>query len=82
MIELSMTTAAMLYLSITMAILLGLWLFQHYKSRQKKIVIIEEELLVCEYCHFAYMEDRSKGVTQCPQCQSYNKCNVYKAKKK
>lgn len=73
MIELSANTAVMLYLGATLGVLLGIWAWQHYTSIRKKVVTVEHELLVCEYCHFAYLETLGKKVTQCPQCHSYNK---------
>lgn len=73
MIKVSSTTAAMIYLSLTMMVVLGLWVYHHYISRKKKIIIAEEELLVCEYCHFAYLASISKKLTKCPQCQCFNK---------
>jgi ribosomal protein L37AE/L43A len=73
MIELSPTTALMLYLGMTLSVLLGLWIFQHYRYRHKKILSSEKELFICEYCHFAYLDEGTKKITHCPQCQSYNK---------
>ncbi len=78
MIELTPITALMLYLCLTLATLMGIWGWHHLSSRKKKIVITEQELLVCEYCHFAYLAQISKGVTKCPQCDSFNKLNRYK----
>jgi len=72
-IELNLNTALMLYLGVTMGILLSLWIFSHYSSRRQKISIIEQELLICEYCHCAYLSDLNKTISQCPQCQSFNK---------
>ncbi len=73
MIELTPTAALTLYLSLTLAVVLGLWAYQHYKSRHKKLITAAHKLCVCEYCHFAYLGELGKEVTQCPQCQSYNK---------
>ena len=78
MIELSPTTAFMVYLSMTIGVLFGIWVYQHYQTRKKKIISSEKELFVCEFCHFAYLEEGIKPVTQCPQCQSYNKNNTFK----
>lgn len=78
MISLSANTAIMLYLGFTLSLLLGLWIYQHYRLRLKKIVILEKTLLVCEYCHFAYLDNQGKKVTHCPQCKSFNKNNQYK----
>ena len=77
MITLSTTTATMLYLCLTLIVLLGLWTYQHYCSRKKKINVSEQELFVCEYCLFAYLADQSKSVNRCPQCLSYNKDNSH-----
>jgi uncharacterized paraquat-inducible protein A len=73
MIELSANTAMMLYLSITLTVILGTWIYQHYDSKKRKIVTSEHILHVCEYCHNAYLADDFKKVTQCPQCKLFNK---------
>jgi uncharacterized paraquat-inducible protein A len=78
MIELSANTAFMLYLGMTLAVLLGIWTWQSYDSRRNKSISLEQELFVCEYCHFAYLEEGIKEVTRCPQCQSFNKHNTWK----
>lgn len=77
MIELTPITALMLYLAFTLFTLLGIWAWHHLKSRKNKVIIVKQELLVCEYCHFAYMEQIGKDVTTCPQCGSFNKNNRY-----
>jgi uncharacterized paraquat-inducible protein A len=71
-IELSPTTALMLYLGFTLTILLGAWLYSHYSSRHKKILPLEQELHICEFCHFAYLDTNAKKITRCPRCQSFN----------
>lgn len=76
MIELSTSTAIMLYLGLTLCPLLGLWIFQHCLSRHKKMELSDQELHVCEYCHFAYLEEIATKITQCPQCQSYNRNKI------
>lgn len=75
MIELSANTALMLYLLITTAILLSIWSFYHYSRRSKQSIPLEQQLYICEYCHFVYLEEMTKQVTKCPQCQSFNKDN-------
>jgi len=67
----------MLYLLLTLIVLFSLWGYQHYALRKKKVIVSEEELFRCEYCHFAYLADHAKKVTKCPQCGSYNKGNKY-----
>lgn len=80
MIEMTSTTAAMLYLCLTLTILLGFWGYDHFRSRRRKVEILSQELLVCEFCHAVYVADIAKQVTQCPQCQCFNKNNTYKKK--
>lgn len=72
MIELTAGTACMIYLAMTLFLLLGFWVYQHYRYRDKKITTPEKNLLVCEYCHFAYLKDSAKKISKCPQCQSLN----------
>lgn len=73
MIELSPSGALMLYLGMTLAVVLGLWIHQHYRSRHKKVLTAENDLQVCEYCHCAYLADRGKALNQCPSCKLINK---------
>lgn len=73
MIEVSQTTAFMIYLCITLGPLLGLWAFQHYTKRHRKLDLAEKRLYVCEYCHYCYLDLHTHTITRCPQCQSYNK---------
>jgi hypothetical protein len=73
MIELSPTTALMLYLSFTLGTLLAIWGIHHYSSRKKKVNLSNQKLHICEYCHFAYLGKVDTTVSKCPQCSSYNK---------
>lgn len=77
MIELSPSIALLLYLGLTMGIILGLWVFQHYRSRTQTIFTQEKNLHVCEFCHHAYLAETTRDVTQCPQCKSFNKSNRF-----
>lgn len=80
MIDLHPNTALMLYLSFTLAILLGLWTWHHVKSRKKKISLNEQDLFVCEFCHFVYLGSASNKITKCPQCLSFNEKNKFQTK--
>jgi hypothetical protein len=72
MIEISLTTALMIYLCMTLGALLGMWGLQHYFSRKTKLEVAQHQLFLCEYCQFCYLEDPQKEVTRCPQCHSFN----------
>lgn len=73
MIELSPITALMLYLCATLSVLLGIWIFQHYRMRSKTILSPEKNMQVCEFCHFAYLAENTEKVTRCPRCKSFNR---------
>lgn len=72
MIEVSLTTALMIYLCLTLGSLLLIWGLHHYFSRKSKLIIEKHQLYMCEYCQFCYLEEISKSVTRCPQCRSFN----------
>jgi uncharacterized paraquat-inducible protein A len=73
MIALSFNTAFMLYLGFTLVILLAFWGYNHFRDRKRVIVTHEQKLIVCEFCHFAFLDKSFKDVNQCPQCHSFVK---------
>ena len=81
MISISAVTAFSLYLSVTMAILFGAWLFYYMRHGQRKIHTTDKRLLVCEYCNYVYLLDRSKSITKCSQCGSLNNTAYSKREK-
>lgn len=77
MIELTFNTIFILYLSLTLMGILGMWIYSHYRMCRRKIFTSEKALFVCEYCHFAYVEDHAKQLNRCPQCNLFNQHNAY-----
>lgn len=78
MIELSQGTALLLYLGITLICILGVWIASHYRSRKRCFMPLEKELITCEFCLFAYLDESAKKITRCPKCDSYNKVDKKK----
>jgi ribosomal protein L37AE/L43A len=76
MIEITFNTAFMLYLCLTLTILLGVWAYYHLQERNRIIVSSEKKLIICEYCHFAYVDRSLKVIHQCPQCQLFSKGKI------
>ena len=72
MIELSPQAAIMAYLCIAIAVMLVLWLTQHFKTRQKTIITTEKKLITCEYCNSPYLAKIEKNISKCPKCHSLN----------
>lgn len=77
MIPLSPNAAITLYLGLTLFALAGVWVFFYYSSKKKQYVFCRQCLYICEFCHFAYLDDTDKSVTPCPQCKVLNKNNKY-----
>ena len=77
MIELTFNTIFILYLSLTIAAVLGIWFYSHCRMRRRTFFTTEKALFICEYCHFAYLEDSIKQLNRCPQCGLFNKQNGY-----
>lgn len=72
MIELTPTSALMVYLGLSLIFILGVWFYQYYYSLKKPLPIMEKELHVCEFCHFAYLDTGAEKITRCPRCNSFN----------
>lgn len=78
MIEVTAATAFLLYLAMSLAVLFILWSYRHFRECKKTIISPSEELFLCEYCHFLYMEKSNRSITRCPECHSFNKNNRYR----
>lgn len=77
MIELTFNAIFLLYLSLTLSSVLGIWIYSHYRGKKRKIFTEEKALFICEYCHFAYVEEGVKELNRCPQCGLFNKENTF-----
>lgn len=73
MIELTPDAACMLYLSIAIGTLIGIWLYQHKRSKKKEVLSFETKHFRCEFCKTSYLDDAIKPLTRCPACHSLNK---------
>jgi len=77
LIEISLHTAIVIYLTIGLALLFTLWIKDN-KERSRKIRPTPLfQLYICEYCRFPYLDETDRPVTRCPQCQAMNKDNYY-----
>lgn len=77
MIELTFNSFFILYLSMTLAFILSIWLYSHYTRKRKIFFQTEKALYICEYCHFVYLAETTQVGTRCPQCSLFNKQNFY-----
>ena len=73
MIELSPNTAFLIYLGLTLTTILALWIVSHYRTYKRQFLPLEQELNICEFCHYAYLDRGDKKITKCPCCDSFNR---------
>jgi hypothetical protein len=73
MIELSAETAFTLYLLFCIFCVFAVWGFGHFKKREKKLEVLKDVLVVCEFCQCPYMAGVAVAVSTCPECGLFNK---------
>lgn len=69
MIEVAPETACILYLGLALSLVLIIWLF----TKKKEIAPFHREMRTCEFCQHSYLEEASKSISRCPQCQLLSK---------
>jgi hypothetical protein len=80
MIELTFNALFLIYLCGAISFVMGIWIYSHYRMRNRVFLPIEKALCICEFCHFAYVEESSRQLNRCPQCGLFNKQNMLKGK--
>jgi hypothetical protein len=82
MFEIGADTAALLYLSGTILLIVIVWLKYEKKPKKKDFLSFPSKHFVCEFCRGGYVDSPSKPFTRCPQCQFLNKNVFLKTKEK
>jgi hypothetical protein len=72
MFQVSISTAFLIYLAITLGSLLCLLVIRLFKKQISSTQLQEKILFSCEYCHLKYIDKQTTNVTQCPHCESFN----------
>ncbi len=72
MIDISFSTACLLYLGLMLGGVFFVGLYLYSKKRDLK-KFESSKLYMCEYCQHAYIDDIDFVVTTCPQCNLINK---------
>ena len=73
MIEISLTSALMLYSALIGAGTLGLWLFTEFTQQRVHRVLENQHLWRCTFCAYAYLDEEAEGLSTCPRCHSLNR---------
>ena len=73
MFRMDISTAVFLYVMSSLAALFFLWIFFEKKAVLPKFVREEADVWECSICAHTYVDSTHQEISQCPQCQSYNK---------
>ena len=73
MLRLDISTAVFLYLMSSLLVIFFLWIFFEKKAVLPKFVREEADVWECVICAHTYVDSQHQGISQCPQCKSYNK---------
>jgi hypothetical protein len=72
MIEISLSSAIVLYSAILGAMVFAIWLYTEVTVRRSYRVLEKQHLWRCVFCGYIYLDEDAETVSQCPQCESYN----------
>ncbi len=69
MIEISVSWAVAVFLSVPITLVLGVWIF--YNCRDEEPTDNTEFLTRCQYCGHMFFNYRRSEIIVCPLCKSY-----------
>ena len=72
MIQVSMSSAFMVYLLIPFFAILLLWVLSEYKTRTKSTHVEMDRSMQCSVCLSTYLYQQNESISKCPVCGSYN----------
>lgn len=72
MIEITLTTAILLYGAVILAGLLLLYMVSELRARHVYHVLEKQFVWRCAFCGFLYLDEDAAILSQCPRCESYN----------
>lgn len=76
MIKLDISTAVLLYVMSSLAVMFFLWIFYERSASFPKFIREEADIWECSICSYAYVDSTHHEISQCPQCRSYNKKSI------
>lgn len=72
MIEISLSTALILYSSLLGLLILIIWLYTEITTRRSFYVLEQQDLWRCVFCGYTYLDQEAETVSKCPRCESFN----------
>ncbi len=73
MFRMDVSTAVFLYVMSSLLVVFVLWVFFERTTTLPKFTREEADVWECSICAYTYVDSQHQGISQCPQCKSYNK---------
>ena len=61
----------MFYLTAFLLLCFTCWMLTHKRARERAPLPQRHRLVLCEYCHFAYLGEAER-ISRCPECHQLN----------
>ena len=72
MIEITISTAVLLYGAIILTGFLFLYMVSELRARHVYRVLEKQFMWRCAFCGFLYLDEDAVMLSKCPRCESYN----------
>lgn len=72
MIQISLSTALIVYSVVILAGALGIWMYMEITTRRAYLVLEKQYLWRCVFCSYTYLDADAVKHSECPQCHSIN----------
>ena len=73
MIEMEFSMAIAVYLSLTVGLILLLWMYFDKRNTLDSFYSDDSFFWQCSICMYVYIDSMHNLISQCPRCGSYNK---------
>lgn len=72
MIEITLTTAVLLYGALILSGFLLLYMVSELRARHVYRVLEKQFMWRCAFCGFLYLDENAAVISKCPRCESFN----------
>ena len=72
MIKLAPEMFFVIFLSVAIILVIGLWIYEVWSSSVNRLNVSEENLVRCQSCSLIYVAERYETVKRCPRCETLN----------
>jgi len=75
MIKIEITLAEALFLSVSIFLVIIVWIFYNYNKKEKNIINDAMNLEQCRFCAHVFFNYLDNDIVICPLCKSYIETN-------